>query len=278
MTVNTDNFDVNNWGEFVHKKALNDVIQQINQVDAEQNNAISKISDLANQAQQTATTAKNTADQAESDAKNAKADADTKSTINYQKADGTTVYAPTLLIEDAKREDIDGSQTSVGKELRCLDAQNKPIEPPRLSNELLSIQGALKMFILKDQYTAIKFNSTIQGISDSRVQFVFDPVLLDNGTRDFLIKDVNIFGKMNIDDLINAHALTIPLAESLDDSIVGDSCMANLHIIGKNLITLPVTLNFDSSTISVELNENYTTEVLTGAGLSTGTTYPIQIN
>ena len=54
MTVNTDNFDVNNWGEFVHKKALNDVIQQINQVDAEQNNAISKISDLANQASQNA--------------------------------------------------------------------------------------------------------------------------------------------------------------------------------------------------------------------------------
>ena len=54
MTVNTDNFDVNNWGEFVHKKALNDVIQQINQVDAEQNNAISKISDLANQANQNA--------------------------------------------------------------------------------------------------------------------------------------------------------------------------------------------------------------------------------
>lgn len=57
MTVNTDNFDVNNWGEFVHKKALNDVIQQINQVDAEQNNAISKISDLANQANQNAVNA-----------------------------------------------------------------------------------------------------------------------------------------------------------------------------------------------------------------------------
>ena len=82
MTVNTDNFDVNNWGEFVHKKALNDVIQQINQVDAEQNNAISKISDLANQASQnalnagklanlamqSATQAENTATQAENTA------------------------------------------------------------------------------------------------------------------------------------------------------------------------------------------------------------------
>ena len=57
MSVNTNNFDTNNWGEFVHKKALNDVIQQINQVDAEQNNAISKISDLANQANQNAVNA-----------------------------------------------------------------------------------------------------------------------------------------------------------------------------------------------------------------------------
>lgn len=284
MAVNTDNFDVNNWGEFVHKKALNDVIDQVDSINAQQDTNIThaqSTADTAQQtadtAQQTATTAKNTADQAESDAKKAQADADTKSTINYQKADGTTVYAPTLLISDVKREDIDNGQTSVGKGLMCLDSQNKPIEIG-LSNQLLSIQGALKMFIIRDEYTAIKFNSTIQGISDSGVQFVFDPVLLPNGTRDHLIKDVNIFGKMNIDDLINAHAFTIPLAESLDDQIVGDSCMANLHIIGKNLITLPVTLNFDSSTISVELNENYTTDVLTGAGLSTGTTYPIQIN
>ena len=71
MTVNTDNFDVNNWGEFVHKKALNDVIQQINQVDAEQNNAISKISDLANQASQNALNASKIANRAMQSATNA---------------------------------------------------------------------------------------------------------------------------------------------------------------------------------------------------------------
>lgn len=71
MSVNTDNFDVNNWGEFVHKKALNDVIQQINQVDAEQNNAISKISDLANQANQNALNAGKLANQAMQSATNA---------------------------------------------------------------------------------------------------------------------------------------------------------------------------------------------------------------
>lgn len=275
--IDLSKFLQNNFDEFVHLRALKNVIDQVDSINAQQDTNITHAQSTADTAQQTATTAKNTADQAESDAKKAQADADIKSTINYQKADGTTVYAPTLLIADAKREDIDGGQTSVGKGLMCLDSQNKPIEPG-LSNELLSIQGALKMFILKDQYTAIKFNSTIQGISDSGVQFVFDPVLLPNGTCDHLIKDVNIFGKMNIDDLINAHAFTIPLAESLDDQIVGNSCMANLHIIGKNLITLPVTLNFDSATISVKLNENYTTDVLTGAGLTTGTTYPIQIN
>ena len=71
MTVNTDNFDINNWGEFVHKKALNDVIQQINQVDAEQNNAISKISDLANQANQNAVNASKIANMAMQSATNA---------------------------------------------------------------------------------------------------------------------------------------------------------------------------------------------------------------
>lgn len=275
--IDLSKFLQNNFDEFVHLRALKNVIDQVDSINAQQDTNITHAQSTADTAQQTATTAKNTADQAESDAKKAQADADTKSTINYQKADGTTVYAPTLLIADVKREDIDNGQTSVGKALMCLDSQNKPIEMG-LSNKLISIQGALKMFILRDEYTAIKFNSTIKGISDSGVQFVFDPVLLPNGTRDHLIKDVNIFGKMNIDDLINAHAFTIPLAKSLDDQIVADSCMANLHIIGKNLITLPVTLNFDSATISVELNENYTTDVLTGAGLTTGTTYPIQIN
>ena len=71
MSVNTNNFDTNNWGEFVHKKALNDVIQQINQVDAEQNNAISKISDLANQANQNAVTALKIAQTATESATNA---------------------------------------------------------------------------------------------------------------------------------------------------------------------------------------------------------------
>lgn len=71
MTVNTNNFDVNNWGEFVHKKALNDVIQQINQVDAEQNNAISKINDLANQANQNALNAGKLANKAMQSATNA---------------------------------------------------------------------------------------------------------------------------------------------------------------------------------------------------------------
>ena len=282
--IDLSKFLQNNFDEFVHLRALKNVIDQVDSINAQQDTNIThaqSTADTAQQtadtAQQTATTAKNTADQAESDAKKAQADADTKSTINYQKADGTTVYAPTLLIADVKREDIDNGRTSVGKGLMCLDSQNKPIEMG-LSNQLLSIQGALKMFIIRDEYTAIEFNSTIQGISESGVQFVFDPVLLPNGTRNHLIKDLNIFGKMNIDDLINAHAFTIPLAESLDDQIVGDSCMANLHIICKNLITLPVTLNFDSATISVKLNENYTTDVLTGAGLTTGTTYPIQIN
>ena len=204
--IDLSKFLQNNFDEFVHLRALKNVIDQVDSINAQQDTNIThaqSTADTAQQtadtAQQTATTAKNTADQAESDAKKAQADADTKSTINYQKADGTTVYAPTLLIADVKREDIDNGRTSVGKGLMCLDSQNKPIEMG-LSNQLLSIQGALKMFIIRDEYTAIEFNSTIQGISESGVQFVFDPVLLPNGTRNHLIKDLNIFGKMNIDD------------------------------------------------------------------------------
>lgn len=276
--IDLSKFLQNNFDEFVHLRALKNVIDQVDSINAQQDTNITHAQSTADTAQQTATTAKTTADQAESDAKKAQADADTKSTINYQKSNGDGVFAPVMTVADVKRQDIDNGQTSVGKGFMFLDSDNRPIEFGP-ANQLLSITGGMKMFIDRDaKDTPIKYNSTIQDISDSGVQFVFDPVVLHNGTIDDRIEDVNIFGKMNIDDLINSHAFTIPLAESLDDRIVGSSCMANLHIIGKNLITLPVTLNFNPSLISVGLNENYTTDVLTGAGLSTGTIYPIQIN
>lgn len=276
--IDLSKFLQNNFDEFVHLRALKNVIDQVDSINAQQDTNITHAQSTADTAQQTATTAKTTADQAESDAKKAQADADTKSTINYQKSDGTGVFAPVMTVVDVKRQDIDNGQTSVGKGFIFLDSDNRPMDMGQ-ANQLLSITGGMKMFIDRDDKdTPIKYNSTIQDISDSGVQFVFDPIVLHNGTIDDRIEDVNIFGKMNIDDLINSHAFTIPLAESLDDRIVGSSCMANLHIIGKNLITLPVTLNFNPSLISVGLNENYTTDVLTGAGLTTGTTYPIQIN
>lgn len=276
--IDLSKFLQNNFDEFVHLRALKNVIDQVDSINAQQDTNITHAQSTADTAQQTATTAKTTADQAESDAKKAQADADTKSTINYQKSDGTDVFAPVMTVVDVKRQDIDNGQTSVGKGFIFLDSDNRPMDMGQ-ANQLLSITGGMKMFIDRDDKdTPIKYNSTIQDISDSGVQFVFDPIVLHNGTIDDRIEDVNIFGKMNIDDLINSHAFTIPLAESLDDRIVGSSCMANLHIIGKNLITLPVTLNFNPSLISVGLNENYTTDVLTGAGLTTGTTYPIQIN
>lgn len=276
--IDLSKFLQNNFDEFVHLRALKNVIDQVDSINAQQDTNITHAQSTADTAQQTATTAKTTADQAESDAKKAQADADTKSTINYQKSNGDGVFAPVMTVVDVKRQDIDNGQTSVGKGFMFLDSDNRPIEFGP-ANQLLSITGGMKMFIDRNaKDTPIKYNSTIQDISDSGVQFVFDPIVLHNGTIDDRIEDVNIFGKMNIDDLINSHAFTIPLAESLDDRIVGSSCMANLHIIGKNLITLPVTLNFNPSLISVGLNENYTTDVLTGAGLTTGTTYPIQIN
>lgn len=106
MTVNTNNFDVNNWGEFVHKKALNDVIQQINQVDAEQNNAISKISDLANQANQNALNASKLANQAMQSATNA------ENTANALKNDVDSLTQKINDLENSKVTKTDAQKQS----------------------------------------------------------------------------------------------------------------------------------------------------------------------
>lgn len=106
MTVNTDNFDVNNWGEFVHKKALNDVIQQINQVDAEQNNAISKISDLANQANQNALNASKIANMAMQSATNA------ENTANGLKNDVDSLTQKVNDLENSKVTKTDAQKQS----------------------------------------------------------------------------------------------------------------------------------------------------------------------
>lgn len=141
MSVNTNNFDTNNWGEFVHKKALNDVIQQINQVDAEQNNAISKISDLANEANQNAvnalkiaqvaseaaTDADNTANALKNDVNNLKNNAMMKdanaysdftqvsiSQVNGEAAQGTPGYFNHYKIYNVNGEEFERVEFSVG--------------------------------------------------------------------------------------------------------------------------------------------------------------------
>lgn len=106
MTVNTDNFDVNNWGEFVHKKALNDVIQQINQVDAEQNNAISKIRDLANEANQNSITAAKLAEVAVQSATNA------ENTANALKNDVDSLTQKINDLENSKVTKTDAQKQS----------------------------------------------------------------------------------------------------------------------------------------------------------------------
>ena len=106
MSVNTNNFDVNNWGEFVHKKALNDVIQQINQVDAEQNNAISKISDLANEANQNAVNALKIAQAAAESATNA------ENTANGLKNDVDSLTQKVNDLENSKVTKTDAQKQS----------------------------------------------------------------------------------------------------------------------------------------------------------------------
>lgn len=127
MTVNTDNFDVNNWGEFVHKKALNDVIQQINQVDAEQNNAISKISDLANQANQNAVNALKIANVAMESATNADNTAtQAENTANALKNDVDSLTQKVNDLENSKVTKTDAQKQSFGIKFTGTDtASNK---------------------------------------------------------------------------------------------------------------------------------------------------------
>lgn len=283
--IDLSKFLQNNFDEFVHLRALKNITDQLDAINAQQDTNITHAQSTADTAETNAEKAQSTADTAESNAEKAQqaADkaqqtADNKSSLEYQKADGTTVFAPVMMISEVTRSDIDNGKTSIGKGLTCLDKDNKPIDVG-MDNQLLSVQGGFKLFPTKDDKdTVIKYDSSIQNVSDSTVKFELDPVLLHDGTIEKRIEDINISGKMNIDDLINTKALKISLTESLDPRIVGVACNANLYIVGKNLVNLPVTLNFNSSDISVQLSGNYTTDILTGAGLTTGTTYPIQIN
>ena len=167
MTVNTDNFDVNNWGEFVHKKALNDVIQQINQVDAEQNNAISKISNLANQANQnalnaaklanlameSATNADNTANALKNDVDNLKNNAMMKDANAYSdfvnvsatQVNGEAVqdfkgYFNHYKIHNVNGEELERVEFSVGGEYTGDLTQSSAIQIT-LNNELITETG-----------------------------------------------------------------------------------------------------------------------------------------
>lgn len=115
MTVNTDNFDVNNWGEFVHKKALNDVIQQINQVDAEQIALLAKISDLASQANQNALNVGKLANMAMQSATNA------ENTANTLKNDVDSLTQKVNDLENSKVTKTDAQKQSFDIEFSGTD-------------------------------------------------------------------------------------------------------------------------------------------------------------
>lgn len=74
--INLKDFDKNNWDEFVHLRALKDVINQENAVNNEQNQQITQNTNDIATAKQEAEDAKNTAESAENIANEAKTTAD----------------------------------------------------------------------------------------------------------------------------------------------------------------------------------------------------------
>lgn len=74
--INLKDFDKNNWDEFVHLRALKDVINQENAINNEQNQQIAQNTNDVTTAKQEAEDAKNTAESAENTANEAKTTAD----------------------------------------------------------------------------------------------------------------------------------------------------------------------------------------------------------
>lgn len=105
--INLKDFDKKNWDEFVHLRALQDVINQENAVNNEQNQQITQNTNDVTTAKQTATDAKTSADAARSTANDAKTTAENaQSTANDNKTalDGLTDKVSTAqsTADDAK--------------------------------------------------------------------------------------------------------------------------------------------------------------------------------
>lgn len=235
--IDLSKFLQNNFDEFVHLRALKNVIDQVDSINAQQDTNITHAQSTADTAQQTATTAKTTADQAESDAKKAQADADTKSTINYQKADGTGVFAPVMTVADVKRQDIDNGQTSVGKGFMFLDSNNRPIEFG-LANQLLSIQGGMKMFVKRtiQTTTELKLNVT----ADNSVTGTFHgwciPILQNGDSVPFYAGSMALTGVT----LSELQGIDLELSSNLPDYWGDERLNATMFIHNdNNLVSVP---------------------------------------
>lgn len=277
--IDLSKFLQNNFDEFVHLRALKNVIDQVDSINAQQDTNISHAQTTADTAQQTATTAESNADKAQQSADAAQTTADGKSTFNYQKADGTSSFAKIVTMVDVKRADVDGGKTSIGKAFVCLGADDQPLDGISTTS-LLSITGAMKMFAPMDKTDSeVNYNGSIKGVNGSTIHIIVDPVLLHDGTVNYALSDIDIKGDMSLDDLIQSHAFSVPFDTPIDERCVGIGHSGNLHVIADDkVVTLPVSLNFSADHISVEIDSTYTSDILANEGIATGKTYNIEIN
>lgn len=118
--IDLTKFLENNYDEFVHLRALKNVIDQIDQINDSQNQAIGN-----------------------------------KTAIAYQKNDNTQVNVSKMAIVPGKQND-----EIIGKAFVCLDDSGKPIIDGTTNDLLLSVNGANKLYLRNDEMKVTNvFNS-----------------------------------------------------------------------------------------------------------------------
>lgn len=261
--IDLSKFLQNNYDEFVHLRALKNVIDQVDTINDQQDANITH-------AQSTADTAQTTATGAETLAKS-------KASINYQKTDGSTVPATTLNILNVTNANVDNGQTPVGKSFMALDENNKPIEMG-LDNQLLSIDGALKMFIAKTGQAPIQYSSQIQNVTDSDLYFKSVYNTQADGTVDGYTSILRINGTANLDTLIQSGTVSFDLVQAVPQDLQYQTCNTYMTIKGTSVLTFPVTVKLYNTYFGITIFNGIVDEtILKSAGVVPGASYPFVI-
>lgn len=208
--INLKDFDKKNWDEFVHLRALQDVINQENAVNNEQNQQITQNTNDVTTAKQTATDAKTSADAAQSTANDAKTTADNaQSTANDNKTalDGLTDKVTTAqnTADDAKNaaaenktnlDTVTNIATGAQKTATILsDELNKLDNEVLKKNDTASYSGENKLLSIND------IDITNESGASTNLQFyatngdVYNQLILNVGALniDIDLSNINTF-------------------------------------------------------------------------------------